>query len=555
TVILHEMAHMWFGDLVTMRWWDDLWLNESFAEWACYHAAVEATEFDESWTGFANARKNWAIRQDQLPSTHPIAADNYDLRAVEVNFDGITYAKGASVLKQLVAWVGLDNFQAGLRDYFEEHAYDNTEFSNLLAALEKASGRELDSWANEWLQMAGVNTLSARFELDAEGRFTTFAVAQSATPEWPTLRRHRLGVGLYDDRDGRLVRRTYVETDISGELTEVPKLVGEPQPDLLLINDGDLAYAKIRLDERSLATVVGGLGRLEDSLARALCWGAAWDMTRDAEMRASDFVELVLANIATETDAFGSSTLPLYAAQAVNSLSAPANRPALKDRWERGLRRLVEESEPGSDHQLSFVRAYATAARSNEALAMLEGLLDGSQTSPGLVVDADLRWSLLVGLACAGRVGEDQIAAELARDNTISGQENAASALASLPDAGIKQESWERAVEVADTPNETQRSIALAFQRPDQSDVLAPYAEKYLIAAETVVARLGTHKAAFVLEYMFPRPLASEELLERVDAWLASSNADPVAKRYVAEGRADVVRYLAAQDKDARPSG
>ena len=172
SVILHEMAHMWFGDLVTMKWWDDLWLNESFAEWACYHAAVEATEFHESWTGFTNARKNWALRQDQLPSTHPIAADNYDLQAVEVNFDGITYAKGASVLKQLVAWVGLDNFLVGLRAYFQRHAFGNSEFSDLLAALEESSGRELDSWAKEWLQTSGVNTLVPRFELDADGAYT-----------------------------------------------------------------------------------------------------------------------------------------------------------------------------------------------------------------------------------------------------------------------------------------------------------------------------------------------------------------------------------------------
>ncbi len=303
--ILHEMAHMWFGDLVTMKWWDDLWLNESFAEWACYHAAVENTEFTEAWTGFTNARKNWALRQDQLPSTHPIAADNYDLHAVEVNFDGITYAKGASVLKQLVAWVGLESFMVGLRQYFKDHAFANSEFVDLLTALEKASGRELDAWAKEWLQTSGVNTLTPEFELAGDGTFASFGVRQSAAGDNATLRRHRLGIGLYDEVGGRLVRRRNLETDIEGDLTVIAELVGEKQPDLLLLNDGDLSYAKIRLDERSLATVVGGLRLLDDSLARALCWGAAWDMTRDAEMSASDFVTLVLTNLATETDAFG----------------------------------------------------------------------------------------------------------------------------------------------------------------------------------------------------------------------------------------------------------
>ena len=382
SVILHEMAHMWFGDLVTMKWWDDLWLNESFAEWACYHAAVQNTEFTESWTGFTNARKNWALRQDQLPSTHPIAADNHDLQAVEVNFDGITYAKGASVLKQLVAWVGLDAFIAGLRQYFKDHAYANSEFTDLLTALEKSSGRELDSWAKEWLQTSGVNTLSPEFELDADGAYSSFRVLQTAAADYPTLRRHRIGVGLYDLADGHLVRRSHVEIDIEGELTSLDELVGQRQPDLLLLNDGDLTYAKIRLDERSLATVVDGLSRLDDSLARALCWGAAWDMTRDAEMTATDFVALVLANIGAETDAFGAARIPVYAAQAAYQFAAPANRAALLDRWESGVRDLLMSAEAGSDHQLTFARSYAGAAHSDSALDDLQGLLDGS-----LVID------------------------------------------------------------------------------------------------------------------------------------------------------------------------
>ena len=551
-VILHEMAHMWFGDLVTMKWWDDLWLNESFAEWACYHAAVEATEFEESWTGFTNARKNWAYRQDQLPSTHPIAADNVDLRAVEVNFDGITYAKGASVLKQLVAWVGLDNFLTGIRGYFKDFAFSNSEFRDLLTALEKSSGRELESWAREWLQTSGVNTLAPAFELDADGNFASFSVHQTAHPDHPTLRRHRLGIGLYDEHDGHLVRRTSLETDIEGELTAVDQLVGQKQPDLLLLNEGDLAYAKIRLDERSLATLVGGLKTLDDSLARALCWGAAWDMTRDGEMRATDFVELVLSAVGQESDAFGLSRIPGYGAQAVNSYSAPGNRAALKTRWEHGVRDLLHAAEPGSDHQLSFMRAYADAAHSDEAGATLEGLLDGTVTFEGLAVDTDLRWTLVTSLARSGRADEARIAAELQRDNTISGQEQAAAARAARPTAEAKAEAWEAAMVRDDIANETQRSIVLAFQCPGQEDVLAPYVEKYLAAADTMWEEKGTHRASTALEYIFPRPLASQELLDRVDAWLDSSPANPAAKRYVSEGRADVARALVAQARDAQ---
>ncbi|GAB3782099.1 aminopeptidase N [Nocardioides ungokensis] len=556
-VILHEMAHMWFGDLVTMKWWDDLWLNESFAEWACYHAAVEATEFTESWVGFTNARKNWAYRQDQLPSTHPIAADNVDLRAVEVNFDGITYAKGASVLKQLVAWVGLDNFVEGIRGYFKEFAFSNSEFKDLLAALEKASGRELQSWAQEWLQTAGVNTLSPEFELDADGRYTSFAVRQTAAADQPTLRRHRLGIGLYDavpNEDGavRLVRRTSLETDVVGELTDVAALVGQKQPDLLLLNEGDLAYAKIRLDERSLATVIGGISTLDDALARALCWGAAWDMTRDAEMSASDFVALVLSGIGTESDAFGVSRIPGYAAQAVNSFSAPGNKAALRETWEQGLRKLLENAEPGSDHQLSFARAFAGAAHSEAALNDLEALLDGTLAFEGLAIDTDLRWTLLNGLARNGRADADRIAEELTRDNTISGQEHAAAARALRPTAEAKAEAWEIAMVRDDVANETQRSVVMAFQVNGQDEVLAPYVERYLAAADTMWEEKGTQRASTALEFIFPRPLASQELLDRVDAWLESSPANPAAKRYVREGRADVARALAAQAKDAQ---
>src|SRR6478609_920214 len=416
SVITHEMAHMWFGDLVTMKWWDDLWLNESFAEWACYWCEAEATEYTDAWTGFTNARKQTGYRADQLPSTHPIAADNVDLHAVEVNFDMITYAKGASVLKQLVAWVGLDPFLAGLRQYFKDHEFGNATFADLLAALEKASGRELQGWAQEWLQTAGVNTLTPSSEVGADGTYGAFRVLQTAAPEQPTLRRHRLGIGLYDEVDGRLVRRD----DVEGAETEVPELVGKRQPDLLLLNDQDHAFAKIRLDERSLATVTAGLSKLDDSLARALVWSSAWDMTRDAEMSATDFVHLVLANIGAETDSWGVTRIPTYAALAVHAYSAPAHRAALRGEWESGLRELLLAAEPGSDHQLTFARSYAAISPGEQAFADLEGLLDGSWSVDGLAVDQDLRWVLVTALAASGRSGEALIEAELEHDKTIA---------------------------------------------------------------------------------------------------------------------------------------
>ncbi|CUR62582.1 Aminopeptidase [metagenome] len=550
SVITHEMAHMWFGDLVTMKWWDDLWLNESFAEWACYWCEANATEFTDAWTGFANARKQTGYRADQLPSTHPIAADNVDLHAVEVNFDMITYAKGASVLKQLVAWVGIEPFLEGLRSYFKEWEYGNPEFKDLLTTLEKASGRELDSWAQEWLQTAGVNTLAPAFELDGEGGYASFAVAQSAHPDWPTLRRHRLGIGLYDEVDGRLVRRDYLEIDVEGDRTDVPELVGVKQPALLLLNDEDHAYAKIRLDERSRATAISALSTFEDSLPRAIVWGAAWDMTRDGEMRTRDWLDLVLANIGQESDAWAVTRIPASTALAVNFYSDPAHRAELRATWESGLRELLLSAEPGSDHQLTFARSYAGAAHRDAALDDLIGLLDGSFSVEGLAIDQDMRWVLITALAKAGRFGDAEIDAELEVDKTISGKEQAAAARASQPTPEAKEAAWNAILDPT-TPNETSREIAFSIFRFGQEDVLEPYLEKFLTASETLVDVLGFHKASTVLEYGFPKPLGSEATLARLDEWLATSDAPKQAKRYIGEARAEIARALTAQAYDA----
>ncbi len=553
--VLHEMAHMWFGDLVTMKWWDDLWLNESFAEWAAHHSSVKATRYTEAWTGFTNARKNWAYRQDQLPSTHPVVADNVDLEAVEVNFDGITYAKGASILKQLVAYVGEEEFLSGLRDYFAEHAFANTEYGDLVTALEAVSGRDLAAWSRAWLQTSGVNTLRPSFEVDADGTFTSFTVEQSHHPDFATLRPHRIGIGLYEVEGGRLVRRHHLETDVDGASTEIPKLIGQQQPALLLLNDGDLSYAKIRLDDRSLATLVASIDTLDDSLARALCWGAAWDMTRDAEMSATAFSALVLQGVATESDLTAVSALLRYAQTAVDVYSAPEHREALRARWDRGVRELALVAEPGSDHQLALVRALTAASHSDETLDLLVGWYDGSQTLEGLSLDPDLRWLLLYAAVRHGLAGEDEIAVEQERDGTISGRERAASARALIPTPEAKEAAWRTAVERDDTPNETQRQIAVHFQESGDEALLAPYVHRYLEAAATIWESKGVQRSRVVLQWMFPRTHATQAVLDRVDTWLADNRANPGAVRFVREGADDVRRALAAQAYDASVNG
>src|SRR6478735_5532021 len=400
--ILHELAHMWFGDLVTMKWWNDLWLNESFAEWASTIATAEATEWTEAWTTFQAMEKSWAYRQDQLPSTHPIVATINDLEDVQVNFDGITYAKGGSVLKQLAAWVGIDAFFSGVGAYFKKHEWSNTELSDLLTELETTSGRELSTWSKKWLETAGVNTLSPEIVTDVDGTITRFAIVQTAPADYPTIRPHRLGVGFYDLDGDALVRVHHVELDVDGDLTEVPELKGHKRPALVLLNDEDLAYAKIRLDAQSLQTAIDHLGKISDPLARSLVWGAAWDQTRDAEASASDYVDLVLRNIGAETESTTVRTTLGQLQLAANSYVAPDKRDATRAKVADALWQLAKAAEAGSDNQLQFVTAFASAAATPGQWEKVRQLRDGEATFDGLEIDTDLAWQLLISLAAGG---------------------------------------------------------------------------------------------------------------------------------------------------------
>ncbi|CAN5197180.1 aminopeptidase N [soil metagenome] len=549
--VLHEMAHMWFGDLVTMRWWDDLWLNESFATYMSVLAQVEATRYTAGWTTFANTEKSWAYRQDQLPSTHPIAADIADIEAVKVNFDGITYAKGASVLKQLVAWVGQDAFLSALQSYFTAHAYGNTVLADLLGALERASGRDLGDWSQEWLETAGVNTLRASFAVDGDGAFTAFSVLQEAPDQWPTLRSHRVAVGLYDLVDGRLVRTWREELDVVGAKTDVPALVGRSQPDLVLVNDDDLTYAKIRLDERSLATLTSHVGDVDESLPRALCWAAAWDMTRDAELPARDYLAMVLAGIGRESDIGVVQSLLRLAQASVTTFCDPAWAPTGRARLAVTVHDLLRSAGPGSDLQLAFVRALASVASADEHLELLRGLLDGSAQLPGLVIDTDLRWHLLHRLVVLGRAGDAEIDAELASDATSAGERQAAAARAARPDAAAKDEAWRLAVQDDSVPNAVQAAVIGGFWSYDQLPMLERFVEPYFDAVATVWETRTAEMAQNVVVGLYPSALVSPAVVERTDAYLTSREVPPALRRLLLEGRDGVLRALRARECDA----
>jgi aminopeptidase N len=534
-----------------MRWWDDLWLNESFASFASVLAQSQATRFTSAWTTFANVEKTWAYRQDQLSSTHPIAADIPDVQAVEVNFDGITYAKGASVLKQLAAYVGIEQFLRAMQVYFRRYEYGNTTLADLLGVLTEESGRDLSRWSQQWLETAGVNTLRPEFTLDDSGRYGSFAIVQSpAEPGDGPVRDHRLAVGLYRAEGTKLVRTERVELDVSGARTEVPELVGVAQPDLLLVNDEDLTYAKVRLDERSLATVVDRLADVDDPLPRTLCWGAAWDMTRDGEMRGRDYVTLALAGVTRETEI---AVVQSIQTKILVALAHYVDRAWAPEGWAR-LAALAEQqlraAAPGSDLQLAWARSLAAATRTPEHVAVVRGLLDGTETVAGLAVDTDLRWVLLSALVAVGAAGTDDIDAELTRDPTAAGQRRAATARALRPSAEAKAEAWRLATEDEQLPNAMNEAVIAGFFHPAQVELTAPYVGPYFAVIPGVWEQRSADPAQNVVVGLFPR-YASNEAVERAEAFLADPANPPALRRLVAEGRDDTVRSLRGQARDA----
>jgi aminopeptidase N len=550
--ILHELAHMWFGDLVTMKWWNDLWLNESFAEWASTIATAEATEWTEAWTTFQAMEKSWAYRQDQLPSTHPVVATINDLEDVQVNFDGITYAKGGSVIKQLVAWVGRDAFFSGVAAYLKKHAWGNAELSDLLAELEITSGRDLSSWSEKWLETAGVNTLRPAIETAADGTITSFAVLQSAPEDYPTIRPHRLAIGFYDLVGGALVRVHRVEIDADGASTPVPELVGLAKPALVLVNDDDLAYAKIRLDDASLAVAIEHLSAIENPLARSLVWGAAWDATRDAELKASDYVRLVLSNIATETESTTIRTTLAQLGTAIRFYVNPAHRTAAIAEVGDALWALAQSAEAGSDAQFQFVKYFANLASTPGHVAALQGLLDGSIGLGGLTIDTDLGWELLEGLVLNGAAGQGEIDAALATDNTANGQQAAARASATIPTRAGKQAAFDSLVVRDDLPNAIVRNVALGFQHANDLSVLEPFVPQYFGMLGDIWKNRSYKIAEYIVVGLYPASLASEELRDATQAWLDANPEVPALRRLVTENLAGVIRALKVQEFDSK---
>jgi aminopeptidase N len=551
--ILHELAHMWFGDLVTMRWWNDLWLNESFAEYASTLATQEATEWHGAWATFASLEKSWAYRQDQLPSTHPIVAEINDLEDVQVNFDGITYAKGASVLKQLVAWVGQEPFMRGVSSYFKKHAYQNTELKDLLRELETESGRDLSEWSKLWLETAGVNLLRPEIE-EKDGIIESFAILQSAIADYPYLRPHRLAVGFYNEVAGKLVRTERVELDVQGAKTLVPQLVGKARPALVLLNDDDLTYAKIRLDEQSFATALAKLSRIEDPLARALVWGSVWDATRDGETSGRAFIELVLSHIGQETESTTMMTLLRQLLTVANLYVSPQHRLEAQLKVADGLWRLAQNAQSGSDAQLQFAKFFAQFARDDQQLTKVADLLSGKAQLDGLEIDTDLRWELLTALSVGGKVTKERIDVELEADNTANGQKAHAAAIAGLPELKSKQEMFEKLVDTDQMSNALVNAASLAFGRVLDTSVLEPFVDQYFSKVLQIWETKSYHMAEYLLVNLYPLAIVNSSLANQTEQFLKNPDLEskPALRRIIVENLANVQRALNAQATDGK---
>ena len=555
--ILHELAHMWFGDMVTMTWWNDLWLNESFAEFTSTLATAEITRWNQAWTTFQTLEKGWAYNQDQLSSTHPVAAEINDLHDVEVNFDGITYAKGASVLAALVGYVGRDNFFAGIQRYLAAHAYANAELSDLLRELEAVSGRDLSAWTHLWLQEAGVTTLRTQVIADADGIITQAAIRQEIPADSPaSLRPHRVAIGSYSltgqGAEARLERTGRIELDVAGELTPVPELVGTRQADILVLNDDDLTYAKVRLDEDSLAQGLAHIEAFTESLPRSIVLASAWDMVRDGELAASHFLKAALRALSVEEHSSVIQGLLGRITTCLSGFLPPAVRRDLAPGTADRLLELARAATAGSDKQLQLVRALSAHAVTDEQLDAIAGLLEGTTALDGLDVDQDLRWDLLTGLVAAGRFGEEQIRTEENRDRTTTGRERAAEARAAIPTPEAKQSTWRALVDDASMPNETQvrvlRGLANVERHPE---LLKPFVAEYVDAIDSVWSSRTFHMAENLLTGLWSCVTVGLDGVDpaaALEGWLGSHAEAPAAlRRIVRENLDDTQRTARAQ--------
>ena len=550
---LHELAHMWFGNLVTMRWWDNLWLNESFATYISYLAMTEATRFTNAWKVFNSDIKRWAYLQDQLPTTHPISGRAADTEIAFLIFDGITYGKGASVLKQLVKYIGPDTFRDGMRLYFQRHAWSNATLSDFLRCLEEAGNISLGEWAKLWLQTASVNTLGARWTA-TDGKVESFTIDQTASEQFPTLRPHALEIGFGVEQNGRLNVSASLPASIDGPRTQIPDAVGMAEPQLVFPNYGDHAYAKIQLDQRSVEYARGGLDRVDDDLLRNLLWASLWEMVRDCQLTSTDYLEICRAQLPSESDQDIVEVVLERAAMTLVRYLPESRRHEEAHEWfELALRALADSKEP--DAQIAWARSAIRAAASRDDVGRLVGIIDGRESLGGFEFDQEMRWAVTVRAIAYGVPDGDRLLAEQAKsDPSDRGRRAMLQADAARPAPESKQHTWERIVGEGYGSFHLTRAAMMGFFWADQEEVLAPYAERFFVNVRDIFEQRDHPFARAYILSLYPAYRADPIVLDRSRGMLSELNGSlPTLSRQLAEHADELdrqikVRAFAEQD-------
>ncbi|MGW1843118.1 aminopeptidase N [Streptomyces sp. NPDC001966] len=542
-VIAHEMAHMWFGDLVTLAWWDDIWLNESFAEYMGYQTLAEATRFTDTWVDFGVARKGWGYDADQRPSTHPVAPDPAavpDTASAMLNFDGISYAKGASALRQLVAWLGEKDFLAGINAHFARHKFANATLADFIDNLASATDRDVHAWADAWLRTTGVDTLTPRVA-ESDGNWTLDIDHNGSRP-------HRIAVGAYDHapdpRTGteRLVLRDRFEIDVP--LDGTPRTRPGNRPALLVLNDGDLSYAKVRLDTPSWETVLGGLSGVPDALTRAVIWNTARDMVRDGELAPATYLEAARTHLPHETDlALAQGVLAFAATHVADRYVAPEKRPAALATLTSLCRDLIRRTEDGHNPGLRLIAVRHLIDAATQPDTIHDWLTNGTVPG-GPELDPELRWRILTRLAVLGAIDEATITAELEQDPSATGQEGAARCRAALPTPEAKATAWHALFNDDSLSNYLFTAVAQGFWQPEQADLVSEYVSRYYPEATALAARRGPAIAEAAGRYAFPAHAVDTENLHLGEQALDDQTLIPALHRKLTDQIDDLRRAI-----------
>ncbi len=542
-VIAHGLSLMWLAGLVTNTWWDDLWLGQAFADYMAHRVTGDVTRFAGPLTTFAVRRKAQAYVADQRPSTHPVSLTGQDVQTVLLELDRISYFKGSSALRQLAARVGSPALRAGLRTYFTRHAFGTATFTDFLAALSEAVGTDLAEWARVWFTEYDVNTLTPEITV-TDGVITAAAVTQTAPAGHPTLRPHTLDIGLYG------AGRQTVRVVIDGARTELPQLLGRPAPRLVLLNDGDLAYAKIRFDDRSLAALPEMLCRLSP-LNRAMVWCALLLAVQDGAYPAGAHLDLVTGMLAVETEP---SIVAEVLEQARNDVADrfldPALRPAALAKIAGGIRDRLATIGPASEIWLCLCRGLIEFGADVDEL---RGWLDGTRSPAGLVVDADLAWRIRYRLAVLGGLTEDEIAAAYRADQSTVGAQFAAKCRAARPDPAAKNAAWQAITGAADLSSYELWALAEGFWQPEQAALTEEYVSRFFDTMPAAAKLRGDLVLDVLIRFLYPRYAATRATVGLGDELADRGDLALPLRRRVADFTDDLRRVVTARAADGVP--